>query len=779
MSTAAYSAPFGATKEFVRGQGFVLAAFTATLFLSAVMLFSVQPLFARMVLPTLGGTPAVWAISLCFFQAALLVGYAYAHALNRYASAQSAPLIHIALLAAAALTLPFGLPSDLTPPVGDAYVWLLGVLAVGVGLPFLAVSASAPLLQAWYARTGHPHARDPYFLYGASNLGSLIALLAYPVVVEPLFGLSKQATIWTGGFLLLGFAIALCGYLMVMFAGKNQVTEIAATADADGEQAASSTTADASRPITWRQQALWVLYAFVPSGLLVAFTNFVTTDIASAPFLWVTPLAVFLLTFVLVFREKPLVPFRFLLAAQPVFLALVMFSFASVQPNSWLTLVVAHSPLFLVTTLVAHKQLYDTRPSAEHLTQFYLWMSFGGVLGGIFAAIVAPQVFNNIYEYPLLVLFGMACRPDVAKAIAERTGVKRAVRTTAIAAAVIASLMVLTSAFNFPLEKYVAHFILVGAAAMLFSVKMDALWKLVFSAVMVAAILVLPSRLNTGDAERNFFGVIRVAPSPDGKLSLLLHGTTVHGATRLDDIGLPAGELPRPLTYYYPGSPMQMGTEAARIATGKTGGGLNVGAVGLGAGSLACAAKANETWRFYEIDPMIVRIARDPKYFSFLSRCMPDNDIVLGDARLTVSREPNGKFDYLVLDAFSSDTVPVHLITKEALAGFLDKLSPDGLLALHVSNRYMDLENVAIATALAVPGAHVAYVDGRPEHVSYESSLSSVLFIAKNQASLAPVLAWPRAKSMESSKLTPWTDDYSNIIAAIWRKARGEGRIRE
>ncbi|MGE0855457.1 MAG: hypothetical protein AB7L18_05145, partial [Hyphomicrobiaceae bacterium] len=458
MSTAAYRASFSSTKELIRGHGFVLATFTATLFLSAVLLFSIQPLFAKMVLPTLGGTPAVWAVSLCFFQAALLAGYSYAHALNRYARPELAPLVHLGLISVAALTLPFGLPADLEPPVGDAYFWLIGVLTLGVGLPFLAVSANAPLLQAWYARTGHPHARDPYFLYGASNLGSLLALLAYPVLIEPALGLADQARTWTTGFVLLACAIAACGFLMVTIFSDRRST----TADATRETAADD--AANAPPVTLAQRLSWLLFAFVPSGLLVAFTSFVTTDIASAPFLWVTPLATFLLTFVLVFRDKPLVPYRALLVAQPALVALVMLTFSSREPSNWLTLVLFHSPLFLVTTLVAHKQLYDARPASAHLTQFYLWMSLGGVLGGIFAAIVAPQMFPNIYEYPLLALLGLACRPDVARALKQPLAAAEAGRTALAAAYVIGGLLLLTSLVKLPLESHLAQFVLIAAA---------------------------------------------------------------------------------------------------------------------------------------------------------------------------------------------------------------------------------------------------------------------------------------------------------------------------
>lgn len=759
MTTAALQAPLSLIARLTRHHASVLAIFTATLFLSALLLFSVQPIFAKMVLPKLGGSPSVWAVSLFFFQAALLAGYSYAHALNRFAGRRQAPVIHLGLLAIAAAALPFGLPADTVAPEGDAYFWLLGILTLGVGLPFFAVSANAPLLQAWFSRSGHPHANDPYFLYGASNLGSLLALLAYPLAIEPMLGLADQARVWSGGYVLLALLIAACGALLLSAGAP-------AAAGADDV----ATKADDAAPVTWNQRLLWTLYAFVPSGLLVAFTSFVTTDIASAPFLWVTPLATFLLTFVLVFREKPLVPMALLRAVQPLLAVGVLVALAMPALNGWMMLLAVHVPLFLVTTLVSHKQLYDTRPDSRHLTQFYLWMSLGGVLGGLFAGLIAPQVFSNIHEYPILAVLGLACRPDFIRAVQERASLRSALHAAGIAALLLGAVVLagrLTGAFDEQLPGYLA---ILAAAVLLIVDRRAALRSFVYVVVILVAVAVLPSHFTSGASERSFFGVVRVAQSPDGKLQFLMHGTTVHGAERTSDLGAGVDTRPRPLTYYYPGSPMQKGVEAARVATGKREGGLVVGAVGLGAGSMACAAGPNETWRFYEIDPVIVRVARDPRLFSFLSRCMPHNDIVIGDARQTLAAEPEGKFDYLLIDAFSSDSVPVHMMTREAIASFLAKTAPNGILALHVSNRYMDLENVAAATALSVPGAHVVLVEGKPDSISFETSANSVIFIARSRELLATVLAWPHAREITSSGLRPWTDDYSDIISAIWRK---------
>ena len=766
MSTTALQTSLGQKGgRLDRQHAAVLAVFTVTLFLSALMLFSVQPVFAKMVLPQLGGAPSVWAVSLCFFQGALLAGYSYAHALNRYAGHTAAPGIHLALLGVAALALPFGLPAGTEPPEGDAYFWLIGVLAAGVGLPFFAVSANAPLLQAWFARSGHPHGRDPYFLYGASNLGSLIALLAYPIVIEPMIGLSDQAGTWTGGFALLAVFIATCGGIMIAGIGRETLpvhTDLPAAA------------AEAAPPVTLAQRLAWIGFAFVPSALLVAFTSYVATDIASAPFLWVTPLAAFLLTFVLVFREQPLVPYRWLLLAQPVLFTLVIATMVVPSPQNLWTLGLLHAPLFLVTTLIAHKQLYDTRPASAHLTQFYLWMSFGGVLGGVFAAIVAPQVFASIYEYPLLLLAGIACRPDVLGAFADRPALHRASSIALKLAALFVVLFVIAQFASGKLQLGPSMVMFVISGMFLLADRTLPLNGLAHATALALAVIVLPSAINSGDSERSFFGVVRVSPSEDGALNVLRHGTTIHGAVRMSDLKAGPEVKPQALTYYYAGSPMRLAAEAARIATGKPETGLVAGVVGLGAGSLACEAKAGESWRFYEIDPVIIRVARDDRRFPFLSRCLPDSNIVVGDARLTLAREPNAKFDYLLIDAFSSDSVPVHLMTREAMQSFLAKVAPNGLVAMHVSNRYMALEDVAAATALSIPSTHVAFVTAAPGgKASIEQAASSIVVLAKNAEALAPVLALKGARAITASTATAWTDDYSNVVMAIWRRMSG------
>lgn len=744
---------FAGRLSTVRGQAAVLAIFTATLFLSALLLFSVQPMFAKMVLPQLGGSPSVWAVSTCFFQAVLLLGYCYAHVLNRFVAPNVAPLVHLLVLAIAYLALPIGLPSGASePPAEGAYLWLIGILAVGVGLPFFAVSANAPLLQAWFSRTGNPHASDPYFLYGASNLGSLLALLSYPVVIEPVFGLHEQSNIWTVGFLVLATAIAVSAVLMIALGGETSLQPAAASAE------------KTSRPVTSTELGRWVLYAAVPSGLLVAFTSHLSTDVAAAPFLWVVPLALFLLTFVLVFRDRPVIPHGFLASKLPLLVALTILTQLG-GFDWWLSSLAAFSS-FMVTTLVAHRALYEDRPDASHLTEFYLWMSFGGVLGGIFAALVAPQIFNSTYEFPLLLTLGMLCRPGVFSELQEDE--RRMLGIVACLSVCVLCFGIVTKYVTSDEQAMVFGFYAAAIGALaLITYKQHAKLQVLFVAVLAAIATLLPSNLNRGEPSRSFFGVIRVMESDN--IRRFLHGTTVHGAQRLKDANGNAVMPPVPATYYHPTSPMAMAVSLAREASHKSSSQFHAGIVGLGIGSMACHSKSEESWRFYEIDAAVVAVASDPKRFNFLSACRPNADIVLGDARLTVAKEQPHSFDYLQIDAFSSDAVPTHLLTVEAVKLYLDKMSDKGVLAIHVSNRHLDLAPVAAAAALAAGGTSVAIIKSIPKTVSLDSTPSVVVIVTKDPAVMAPVKDWQGAELQTAATVTPWTDDYSDIVSALWR----------
>lgn len=745
----------------------VLWTFTATIFLSALLLFSVQPIFAKLVLPKLGGTPAVWAVSMCFFQAALLAGYCYAHALNRWAGPRVGPMLHITLLLIACLALPFGLPAGAEPPAGDAYLWLIQVLAVGVGLPFFAVSANAPLLQAWFARSGHPHARDPYFLYGASNLGSLLALLAYPVTIEPLLGLAQQANVWTFGFVVLGIAIATSATAMMMAA---EARGLSLGLDADAAAAAVRV----SPPLTLQDRLAWIGLAFVPSGLLVAYTTHLTTDIASAPFLWVLPLAAFLATFVVVFRDTPLIPEHLLDQSLAPLIGIAFLSMTGLGLAQQPVFIACSAVAVLLVMLIAHRALYLRRPDSSRLTEFYIWMSFGGVLGGIFAAIVAPQIFNTVVEYPLLLLLGLVCRPKVFAPSTE----KERRDTLEIALVALAAIAVVALIGTF--APSAAYTLLVcGFIALIFLMlfwREHAFLPLVLAAAGFLGVITSSGTPPDTFVERSFFGVHRVAVSSDGKHHVMFHGTTIHGAERVfSEAGVATG-TPVPATYYYPGSPMAEGFGLVRAAqaanVGLTAPGLRVGVVGLGAGSLACYATPTDRLRYFEIDPVVVKIAKNPEHFRFLSKCQPNSAIILGDARLSLAKEADASFDYLVIDAFSSDAVPVHLLTAEALAMYLAKVGSAGLLALHVTNRFMDLDTVAAATARSLPGVYVRTVKrlGRSGDAAGLDSLRSwVVFVTRSREMADRLAGLADGATPAESAVAPWTDDYSDVVGSIWR----------
>ena len=765
MSSVALRRVASRSLSGLRDHAASLGMFTTAIFLSALLLFSVQPIFAKMVLPKLGGAPSVWAVSMVFFQAVLLGGYAYAHALNRWCPRRQAPLVHLCLMGAAALALPFGLPAFAAePPAGDAYLWLIGVLFTGVGLPFLAVSANSPLLQSWFAHSGHPQANDPYFLYGASNLGSLIALLAYPVVLEPNFKLSVQATTWTSGFLVLGVLIALCGLIVLP------------SADAV-KQEARAVAVDKAQPVSVADGLSWLWLAAVPSGLLVSFTSYVSTDIASAPFLWVIPLALFLLTFVMVFRDKPLVPHHWMVRSQPLLVAMTLLGMMTPGSIGWMIGVCSGFLAFVVTTLVCHKSLYDLRPAAGQLTAFYMWMSLGGVLGGVFAALIAPQIFNAIYEFPLLLLAGLIPVKGMARAWARRTRRQAALYIAGLGVAFVlfAGAAVASGFVSQGVGGILAQVTIIACGAYLFTVRGMPLHAASVAVVMATAILILPSAINSGYAERSFFGVHRVVTTEAGGLRLLLHGTTLHGAMRIKDAGGQLVSAPLPATYYYPASPMARGLAAARLATTKTDGGLVVGSVGVGSGSMACHAQANEDWTFFDIDPVVVKIATNPKHFNFFSRCRPDAKFVIGDARLTLGKVPRASFDYLIIDAFASDSIPVHLLTREAVELYLSRLTPNGILALHVTNKYMDLSHVAATIARSLGGVRAILVTDEPAAVGFDALPSDVMFLSRSEAAIEVIATWPGATPIRPSSVrnrgdVPWTDDYSNVPGAILRK---------
>src|SRR5271166_4567957 len=644
--------------------------YATTLFLSALLLFLVQPMFTKMVLPRLGGSPAVWSVAMVFFQAALLAGYAYAHVIVRRLSLGVGALVHLGVLAAAAATLPIGIAHSFGTPPTDSGIsfWLIGLLAASIGLPFAILSASAPLLQGWFAATGHGQAKNPYVLYAASNLGSFAALIAYPVAVEPLLTLGQQAQLWSAGFGVLAVLITVASLFVARRPAGLRIKSKAASI---------------------RERLSWTALAAIPSGLVIAVTSYVTTDVAAAPLFWVLPLALYLLTFVAVFRERPWVGHETVARLVPIVVAPLAIGLLGRDHVFWLVVTVINLAAFFLLALLCHGELYRRRPAPAQLTEFYLWVSFGGVLGGIFAALVSPHIFTRIYEYPILVAAAILVLPGTFAGGARRV-LSEAGPILVVAAVVLAASFVFE--VRLPAAELPFQVVCVALAALMLVQRHRP--ARVFALVVLA--FVLTDRWQPGfnriETARSFFGVHQVVDTVDGRHRLLYHGTTMHGAERISS---GADASPEPLTYYYFGGPMSDSIAATRAVRGSLG---HVAVVGLGTGSLACHKRDGEEWTFFEIDPSVARIARDPRLFSFISACAPDLPVVLGDARLTLAASAQ-RYDLIILDAFSSDAIPVHLLTREALAGYLTRLEPGGALVMHISNRHMELSSVVAAVA--------------------------------------------------------------------------------
>jgi hypothetical protein len=737
----------------------VLAVYTSAIFVSALLLFSVQPLFAKMVLPRLGGSPAVWSVAMVFFQTLLLAGYAYAHVLMRIRNRVIAVAVHLVLLVTAILTLPLSIAGGFgEPPMSGYAFWLLGLFAVSIGLPFFALAANNPLLQAWFVRTGHPDGPDPYFLYASSNIGSFLALLSYPVLLEPVFSLRTQNLMWTGGYGLLIILIASCATLL-----------LGSPALASADQQTEETPAPAP---PWALRACWILLAAVPSGLLIAVTAHISTDVAAAPLLWVLPLSLYLLTWVLVFQSRPLLPHSWMLLLQPLAIAGIVVLLAVGSEQNLLLTLGGHQLCFFVIAMACHGELAQTRPAAKYLTGFYVALSFGGMLGGLFAGLIAPFAFSWVAEYPILLALAALCRPSAAERW-PRLSRWYWPLLAVVAVALIAPTLADTAKVFAWLEDRRAWVagsvgVLGGLAALLLNASR---WK-IFATVVVALILIRVYPADDGRVEtvRSFFGVHKIVVTPGGQYHVLMHGTTIHGAQKfLNDDGSPVTGRPEPITYYHRDGGIGQAIAAIRERKGAP---LRVGVIGVGSGTLTCAAEPGESWTFFEIDQTMVDTARDPKYFTYIQDCAPDLKPVIGDARLTFAKEPDGIYDVIVVDAYSSDAIPIHLATEEAMKIYKSKLAPQGVVVMHVSNRHLELESVVVGIADANDLKSWVYNEDSGRDDEYIFS-TDVVVCAREEADvgrLASADKWAETEPTEDQRV--WTDDYSNILGAVYRRLR-------
>ena len=737
-----------------RGGARVDWLFAAVAFASASLVFMVEPMVARLVLPLLGGSPAVWNTSLAFFQLALLAGYGYAHLLQRLASVRRQAVIHLAVLALAGAALPLHITGLLGEPPPDApALWLVEVLALSIGAPFAALSATAPLVQAWHARTmRREDAAEPYALYAASNVGSLVALVAYPVLVEPNLTLAVQRAGWTSAYVL--FAV-LAGILGLA------VTRAARTA--------APAPAARAAPATWRERGAWLALAAIPSSLMLGVTSYVTTDLGSAPFLWVAPLALYLLTFVIAFQARPAIAPRVALALQALAVAVCAACFR-VQGLGFVGELAIHLTAFFLTALVCHQALVARRPPPERLTEFYIWISLGGVVGGSFNAFLAPVLFSQVIEYPAVLVLACLARPWGRGAL--KTWQLAALALAALAATLAIGATGQAGPLRELLDPLAALPAPLIAATLLAASATGAMLLYGRAAPFAAALLCLviaswhvtePSDvLSTG---RSFFGVLRVARAIDprvGEVHYMTHGTTLHGAQAL------VGPYHcRPLTYYAPEAPIGQVFEAATARRSA----LSIGVVGLGSGAVAAYTRPGDTLRFFEIDPLVLNAARDRTQFSYVTDCAKGRiGYTLGDARLTLAKAPAGSFDVLLIDAFSSDSVPAHLLTTQAARMYLAKVKSNGVVILHLSNRNLDLLHPAQAIALAAGGQALAqsYVTTTP--TSYWAATEDAVIFAKTPAGLEPFTHDPRWRKADPAGVRPWTDDYTNLFGALVRR---------
>jgi len=737
------------------------ALFAVTVFASAALVFMVEPMVAKLVLPLLGGSPSVWNTSLAFFQAALLAGYGYAHLLQRIRSIRTQALVHLGLVAGAALVLPLRVHELFGPPSwAHPALWLLGVLAVSIGPPFAILSATAPLVQAWHARTvGAEEGKEPYVLYAASNLGSLIALLAYPVVVEPVFTVRGQTVGWSLGYAAFGLMLA----------------SLALVCARAPDLAPGPARAAAPPHASWRERLIWLTLAAIPSSLMLGVTTHLTTDVASAPFLWVIPLALYLLTFVIAFQARPAIPQRIAL----MFQAAAVAACAALLPfkaSGFLLQLGVHLSAFFFTALVCHQALVARRPPAERLTEFYLWLSVGGVVGGAFKALLAPVIFDNVWEYPLVLTLSCLARPSKPGdpgagdwgllLVGVVCGVVAPV-LMGVAAPHLSGRVIFGSLTELGALVIAARIALGAAAITAFLVRDRALFFCAVIAVLSMAAQAAADRVNTQHSWRSFFGVVRESVAPaaalGGSVRMLAHGSTLHGAQAID----PRYRC-RPLVYYAPATPIGQVFLAKESAQPN----LRIGAVGLGTGSVAAYVRPGDHLTFFEIDPLVIRISSDPKYFSYTTECAKGPvDYVVGDARLTLADQPKGVFDILLIDAFSSDAVPAHLLTVEAVRGYLSHLKPDGVLILHLSNRNLDLKAPAMAVARMAGAAALLQEHVAPPGAgaTWESGSDAVI-LAKSREALAAFRADRRWKPIDPLLARPWTDDYTNVPGALWRR---------
>jgi hypothetical protein len=753
----------------------IVVLFGLTSFIAAALLFSVQPMIGKMVLPVLGGTPAVWNTCLVYFQVTLFLGYLFTHGVSQNAETRRRRISGIYLLLFAVLLVLGYLLQPILIQAGDRpgstaagypALGLLGILGRSATLPLVMVSATAPLLQCWFSLTPHPRARDPFFLYAASNAGSLLALLAYPLLIEPNMGLNLQSKSWQAGYLLLAILILICGVTARLLNGvqANRITadDSNATFGVGRELAPASSFS----PVTRSLRLGWLVLVFVPSSWLMGVTTYLTTDLAAIPLLWTIPLALYLLSFILAFSRSGSRAVRAATRLLPfAIMPLVLVMSAGFVHAVWIPL---HLIAFFLGCVTCHGALAEARPAAHLASTFYLTIAAGGLLGGVFAVLIAPVVFNRVVEYPLAMVLACLVVPAF-KSYLRSGAIAEWIKDCFLPGAVFLLTLILATNQAGLADSILGVLAVMVASGLGILACLTANHRPVRFALTAAAVLAASS-FSAGasgqllHAERSFFGMLRVTYDPERNAHRLFHGTTLHGQQSL----LPLSSR-QPSTYFTRSGPI--GQVFAVLGPHLDQPSACVAVVGLGAGTLACYARPGQSWTFYEIDPAVSRIARDPRYFTYLRDCDAEStNVITGDARLRLREAPDHGYRLIVLDAFSSDSLPVHLVSREAIQLYRSKLADGGVLAFNLSNRYLDLDPVmgrqAADAGLVCLISYDTVVSAEEKRAGKQPSIWAVMAeTERGLGSLVSDARWRRARSRPGASV--WTDDYSDLLSAI------------
>ncbi len=730
---------------------FLVPVFSVTLFLSAFLLFGIQPLYSKMLLPYLGGSPMVWNICMVFFQAMLLAGYGYAYFNSKIKNLWIQLSIHAGLFLIFLYFLPFSIQADQIPDKMESpALWQIGFMLGTIGAPFFILSGCAPLLQRWFSHSSHKNADNPYFLYAASNVGSMLSLLCYPFIIEPFFGLDQQSLYWSILYGILIALIMLSGIAIIInMRSKNKVLKEA------------TVTQSTLQPVSMGRRLYWLLMAFIPSSLMLGVTTYITTDIASVPLLWIIPLAMYVGTFIIVFANRQIFSAKALesmyIVGLSFFVCLIFFDVEMII----FAKILLHLAIFFIIALACHKHLVDAKPDASRLTEFYFFMSLGGVMGGIFNALLAPVLFTYTWEYTIvIILSAFLIRPYLLKDEIVKKSFLRGSVYGVIAICFISFAIVYKMAYGYVLP----NFFVASLAMVLLLFCYDR--RALFASMIAFLFIIHPihdfNSFKTNSEQifiaRNFFGTIKVVDSNNTRN--LLHGTTLHGMQYKT-----SPENMAPSAYYH------VSTSIGEAFTHFTEQNFkqNVAILGLGTGGLACYDAPGRHFDFYEIDQEMLDLSEKYGFYTYLKDCGNEYDVLIGDARLKINEQPDKEYDFIVVDVFSSDNIPVHLMTKEAMQIYMSKLKDDGAILFHISNRYLDLRPVlsAISDNLGLSMVYKKNKFDEEKMVTEHIFEASSVLVSKNSDVLADLKnsGWNEFEEKDNHYL--WTDNYANILSAF------------